>query len=123
MTPGRARAGALSLAVGFAGGLTSGLLGVGGGIVMVPGLVLLAGLTQRRAHATSLAAIVPIGAVGAGLFALDGEVDLALAAALAAGSVVGAPLGVRALARLPEPALRLLFAATVLAAGARLLFG
>lgn len=122
MTPARPRSGALAVAVGFAGGLTSGLLGVGGGVVMVPGLVLLAGLTQRRAHATSLAAIVPIGAVGAGLFMLDGEVDLALAAALAAGSVVGAPLGVRALARIPEPVLRLLFAATVLAAGTRLLF-
>jgi hypothetical protein len=121
VTIGRARAGAL--AIGFAGGLTSGLLGVGGGIVMVPGLVLVAGLTQRRAHATSLAAIVPIGAVGATLFALDGEVNWFLAALLAAGSVIGAPLGVRALARLPETALRILFASTMLAIGARLLLG
>lgn len=109
-------------AVGLLGGVISGLLGVGGGIVIVPGLVFAAGMAQRRAHATSLAAIVPVSAVGAVVYAVtEGFVDLPLAVALAAGSVIGAPLGVRALGRIPEPALRLIFAGLSLALGVRLL--
>ena len=48
------------IAIGVAGGILSGLLGVGGGVVMVPLLVLWAGYRQREAHAMSLGAIVPL---------------------------------------------------------------
>ena len=51
-------------AIGLAGGLFSGLLGVGGGVVMVPLLVLWGGYGQRDAHAVSLGAIIPISAAG-----------------------------------------------------------
>lgn len=109
--------------IGLVAGVSSGLLGVGGGIVMVPGLVLAAGFAQRRAHATSLAAIIPIAAVGAAVYMIERSVDYGIAPALALGSVVGAPLGVRALTRIPETALRVLFGAVALAAGIRLLLG
>ena len=116
------RTGLTALAVGFSGGLISGLLGIGGGVVMVPGLVLALGFAQRRAHATSLAAIIPIAAVGAALYAVDGgEVSPAFAALVAAGAVVGAPVGVRALARLPEGVVRVLFIGVAAAAGVQLL--
>ena len=116
------RATLAAIGVGLVGGLLSGLLGVGGGIVMVPGLVLIVGLSQRPAHATSLAAIIPIGVVGGALYALDGgHVDAALAVALAAGAVIGAPLGARALALIDEDLLRWLFVAVAVIAGVRLL--
>ena len=54
-----------TLAIGFAAGMSSGLLGIGGGILFVPGLVLLLGETQLRAEATSLLAIIPVALVGA----------------------------------------------------------
>ena len=54
-----------ALAVGVAAGLTSGLLGVGGGILFVPGLVLFLGLSQLHAEATSLVAVVLVAVVGA----------------------------------------------------------
>lgn len=118
----RARSAAGAFAVGLVGGVASGVLGVGGGIVFVPGLVLVARIAQRRAHATSLAAILPVGIVGAAVYAIaEGSVDLGLAIAIAAGSVIGAPLGVRALGVIPEPALRLVFVAVLVASGARLL--
>jgi hypothetical protein len=107
--------------VGFVGGIASGLLGVGGGIVFVPGLVLAAGLAQRRAHATSLAAILPVGVVGATVYATGGKVHYGYAALLAAGSVIGAPLGVRALARIPDRSLRLVFVAVLVVSAVRLL--
>ncbi len=111
----------LTLATGLAAGLASGLLGVGGGIIIVPLLVAFIGLTQHQSHATSLAAIVPIATVGAARFALDGSIDYGLAGLLAAGSLVGAPLGAFLLARSSEGLLKLLFGLLVLAVSAQLL--
>jgi hypothetical protein len=110
-----------AIAIGFAAGVASGLLGVGGGIVMVPGLVVALGATQHQAHATSLTAIVPIGLVGFGVFALHGEVHYAIAALLVAGASIGAPFGARAMARIPERSLALVFAVVLVVAGIRLI--
>jgi uncharacterized membrane protein YfcA len=102
------------IGIGCAGGLLAGLFGVGGGIVMVPLLVIACGFSQHRAHAMSLAGIVPIAAVGAIAFALQGEVDAGIAGLLAAGSLVGAPLGARILDRTSEAHLRIAFGVLVL---------
>lgn len=56
---------AATLAIGFAAGMASGLLGIGGGLLFVPGLVLLLGESQLHAEATSLLAIIPVAVVGA----------------------------------------------------------
>ena len=53
-----------AIAIGLAAGIVAGLLGVGGGVVFVPGLVLFLGLDQHQAEATSLLAIVPVAIVG-----------------------------------------------------------
>ena len=110
-----------AVAIGFVAGTASGLLGVGGGILMVPGLVLVLGTTQHRAHATSLAAIVPIGFVGFAVFAIHGEVNYAIAGLMVLGAVVGAPAGARAMSKIPERALALGFALVLVVAGVRLL--
>lgn len=96
-------------AIGLAGGLFSGLLGVGGGVVMVPLLVLLGGFGQRNAHAVSLGAIIPISAAGVLTFGAAGEVRPVEALALALGSIIGAQAGARLLARADERRLKLAF--------------
>ena len=101
--------------VGLGAGLLSGLFGVGGGIVMVPALVLLAGMAQQRASATSLAAIVPIAAVGAIIFGRADSVDLAAAAVLVVGSVVGVQIGARLMVRVGDDRLRIGFAIFMIA--------
>ena len=98
----------------------SGLLGVGGGIVMVP-LLVSRGLSQHRAHATSLAAIVPIAVVGGVAFALEGDVDYSIALLLSAGSLVGAPLGARVMARTKEAPLKIGFGVFMIVIAIRLL--
>ncbi len=100
--------------VGVAGGLLSGLLGVGGGVVMVPLLVLLAGYDQRTAHAMSLGAIIPIGLASLATYGVAGEVHLAEAAALLGGSLLGARIGAGWLARIDERALKAIFGAFLL---------
>lgn len=95
--------------IGVVGGLLSGLLGVGGGIVMVPLLVLWAGYAQRDAHAISLGAIIPISIAGVVTYGVAGEVRVWYALALAAGAVAGARVGAGLLARIDEQALKLAF--------------
>jgi uncharacterized protein len=97
------------VAIGLGGGLLSGLLGVGGGIVMVPLLVLWAAYSQRDAHAISLGAIIPISIAGIATYGVAGEVRYGTALALAIGSVVGAPIGARLLARIDERLLKVVF--------------
>jgi uncharacterized protein len=80
------------IAIGFAAGVTSGMLGVGGGILFVPGLVFFLGETQLRAEATSLLAIVPVALVGA--WRQHGYGNLRLRDGLVVGAL--SPIGVLA---------------------------
>jgi uncharacterized protein len=97
------------LAIGVVGGLLSGLLGVGGGIVMVPLLVFWAGFGQRDAHAMSLGAIIPISLAGIAAYGVAGEVRYWEAIGLAAGAIVGARIGAGYLARIDERLLKVVF--------------
>jgi uncharacterized membrane protein YfcA len=104
------------VAIGLAGGALSGLLGIGGGTIMVPLLVLWARYPQREAHAASLGAIVPISIVGVATFGVAGKVRPLEAAALAVGAVAGARLGAGWLARVDERTLKLAFGIFLVAA-------
>ena len=97
------------VAIGILGGALSGLLGVGGGIVMVPLLVFWAGYGQRDAHAMSLGAIIPISIAGIATYGIAGQVRYGSALALAAGSIVGARFGAGMLARIDERLLKVIF--------------
>jgi uncharacterized membrane protein YfcA len=108
--------------IGAAAGLLSGLFGVGGGIVIVPGLVLFGGMEQRRAHATSLAAIVPIALAAVVGYAVDDAVDWPAAGLLTAGAIAGTVAGTRFLRKIPQRALRVIFALFMLASAAILPF-
>ena len=79
--------------VGLLAGFLAGLFGVGGGILIVPGLVLGAHMTQRLAHGTSLAAVVPISVASLVTYAAHDNVDWSVAAWLAVGAVAGALIG------------------------------
>ena len=97
------------LVIGLGGGLLSGLLGVGGGMIMVPLLVLWAAYGQREAHAISLGAIIPISIAGIATFGFAGEVHYWDAVGLAAGSIFGAAVGARLLTRIDERLLKIIF--------------
>jgi uncharacterized membrane protein YfcA len=106
--------------VGVVAGFASGLFGVGGGIVIVPLLVMLAGFPHKLATGTSLTAIVPISVAGIVGYATAGEVDWAAALCVAAGAAVGTVLGTRWLVRVSSPFLRVVFAAAMLLTAARM---
>ena len=106
--------------IGLAAGVGSGLFGVGGGVIMVPLLVLTCGFEQHRAHVNSLAAGILLGASGAITYGLDGSLDVPLAVFLALGAIVGAPIGARVMARTPGPRLTMAFGVLLLVVAALL---
>lgn len=108
--------------IGVVAGLLAGLLGVGGGIVMVP-LMVAIGVTQHRAHATSLLAILVIAVAGVSRFAISDEVDWGIGFAVAIGAIVGSTFGSRVMGRMSPQALRAFFVVMLVAAGLRMLLG
>ncbi len=95
--------------LGAATGLLSGLFGIGGGVILVPMLVLILNFPQRLAAGTSVAAILPAAVVGGIGYAVQGNVDWIAAAALAVGIVIGAQIGAYLLSRVPTLFLRWMF--------------
>ena len=116
----RGRVVVASVVVGAIAGFLSGLFGVGGGILIVPGLVFFLAMDQRLAHGTSLAAIVPIAIAGVVGFVLGDAVDWPVAAAIAVGAVGGSVIGTSALQRIPQRGLRIAFIAFLLVTAARM---
>jgi uncharacterized membrane protein YfcA len=107
--------------VGLVAGFLSGLFGVGGGILIVPALVLTMAMDQRLAHGTSLAAVLPIAVSSTLGYALEDKVDWPVAALLAGAAVGGALIGTHALHCLPQRALAFAFAGVLTATAVRLL--
>jgi uncharacterized membrane protein YfcA len=103
-------------AIGTAAGAFSGLFGVGGGTVIVPLLILWFGYGERLATGTSLAAIVPIGLLGAlaqgGIY---GNVHVGTGLLLSAPAIAGVVIGTAIQQRIPQRAVSLLFAALLVA--------
>lgn len=109
--------------IGLAAGALSAVFGVGGGIVIVPLLMLAAGYATREATATSLGAVLVIAVAGASLYALRGEVRVEYALLVGIPAMAGAVLGVSVQRRLSGSMLTLLFAALVAGIGVWLIAG
>jgi uncharacterized membrane protein YfcA len=109
------------LAIGFAVGVLSAVMGIGGGFIIVPAMIYILRMPTNVVMGTSLVQIIAVTAITTLLQATSNyAVDIILAGLLVVGGVVGAQLGVRAGARLRGEQLRLLLALVVLAVGAGL---
>jgi uncharacterized membrane protein YfcA len=108
--------------LGLFAGMVSGITGVGGGVVVVPVLVLAGGMAQHAAHGTSLAAMLLTATPAAARYAAGGQVDFAAAASMAVGGVVGARIGTGIACRLKGGLLGRLFAVVLLGAAANLFY-
>lgn len=109
-----------AILIGLAGGVIAGLLGVGGGVLFVPGLVIFLGLSQHEAEATSLLAIVPVAIVGTITQDRYGNVRRADALLIGVLSIAGAVGGVALANALSGKALRIAFAVLILVVAAQL---
>jgi len=106
---------------GLAAGVLSGLFGIGGGVVIVPILILGLGFTAQQAAGTSLAALVlPVGLFGALQYWQAGQVNLLNAAMLALGLLIGVYVGARLGLSLPSEVVQRAFGALLVVVGLRL---
>ena len=112
----------LLVLVGTVAGFLSGVFGIGGGILIVPGLIYVGGMDARRAHGTSLAAVLPISIASLIAYSRGGNVDWAVAAWLAAGAMTGAWIGTALLAVISKRKLAIVFSILLVVAGVRLFF-
>jgi uncharacterized membrane protein YfcA len=109
--------------IGAAAGVLSGMFGIGGGIVIVPGLVLLAHFSPQRATGTSLGALLlPVGLLGAMQYWRRGDVDVKASAILAAGLFLGALVGAKLGLAMSPKLLRRSFALFMVIVSAQLWF-
>jgi len=112
------------LMIGLLGGISSGLFGIGGGVVLVPALIYWVGFSQHRATGTSLAVLLPpIGLAAALEYYRNGNVDFHAAIFLAIGMFVGGWGGAYVANQISGPHLRLAFGLFTCVLGAYLVFG
>lgn len=107
------------LAVGVVTGFLSGMMGVGGGVIMIPAMVLLVGFGQHAAQGTSLLVMVPVGMTGAWTHYRLGNVAVKILPGLIPGILLGAFLGSHAANRIPDAPLRLVFITLMIFMGIR----
>ncbi len=107
--------------IGFVAGVLSGLFGIGGGVVIVPALILLAHMKPHLATGTSLGALLlPVGLLGAWQYYRQGSLDVRISLWIALGLAVGVLLGAFLAMRLPARELQRLFAVLLLVMAIRL---
>jgi uncharacterized membrane protein YfcA len=111
-----------AIVIGLLAGALGGLFGVGGGLIFVPALVLLFGLGQVEAEATSLLAIIPVVVAGTWRQHLYGNVRWRVALVVGATAVAGVELGVLTAKSLPEETLQRLFGLLLLTVAAQLVW-
>jgi hypothetical protein len=113
----------MMLLIGLAVGVASGVVGIGGGILFVPALVWLAGMSQHKAQGTSLGALLlPVGLFAFLEYYRKGNADLRVALLLAVGFAVGGYFGAAGAQHIPDLWLRRIFALTLIAVGGRMWF-
>lgn len=111
----------ISILLGFCAGAFSGLLGVGGGSILVPGMVYLLETSQYTAHGTSLVVILSSALIGGAAYYKKGLVDEKMAILLGTGAVAGSVTGAVLMVSLPADLLRRAFGALIIFAGIKLL--
>jgi uncharacterized protein len=113
----------LTLLIGLVVGIVSGVVGLGGGILFVPALIWLLGMSQHKAQGTSLGALLaPVGLLAFLEYYRKGNADIRVAALLAVGFFIGGYIGAVGAQNIPDLWLRRIFAVTLLAVGTRMLF-
>ncbi|MBL7151046.1 MAG: sulfite exporter TauE/SafE family protein [Candidatus Omnitrophica bacterium] len=112
----------LYIALGLIAGIASGILGIGGGMILIPAMVFVFGLTQHQAQGTTLALMVPpIGLLAALRYYQSGNVKLGMAAFICLGFFVGGLIGANMVQNVPELFLKRLFGAVLLIVAVRMI--
>ncbi|MBU1121885.1 MAG: TSUP family transporter [Candidatus Omnitrophota bacterium] len=112
------------LVLGVTAGIASGFFGIGGGIILIPALLFIFGLTQYQAQGTTLAIMIPpIGLLAAMKYYAEGNVKLNIAVFICIGFFFGGLLGAHFVHKLPGPLVKKLFGVLLLFFSMKMIFG
>jgi len=113
----------LLLIVGLLAGILSGLVGVGGGIIVVPALILILGFTQQQAQGTSLGLLLlPVGILAVWNYYQKGQIDIKVVLIMAVAFTIGGWLGSKIALSISQAALKKVFASVLVIIGLKMLF-
>jgi uncharacterized membrane protein YfcA len=113
----------LYMVLGLVAGILSGLIGIGGGVIIVPALVLLFGMSQHNAQGTTLAMLIPpIGILAAWTYYKAGYVDVKVAALVAVGFFAGSFFGARIATHVSDATLERIFGVALLLIALKMIF-
>ena len=114
----------LYVVLGLAAGILSGVIGIGGGVLIVPALVFLFGFTQQQAQGTTLALLVPpIGLLAAWTYYQHGLVNIRVAVFIAVGFILGSLYGARFAVGISNSTLERFFGAIIILIGLKMVLG
>ncbi len=114
----------LLIIIGIASGVLGGMFGVGGGLIVVPALIFVFGMTQHQAQGTSTAfLLLPVGILAFWNYYKAGHIDLRYAGILAASFVIGGYFGSKFAINISGPLLKKIFAVFIILAGVKMFFG
>jgi uncharacterized protein len=112
------------VAIGIVAGVAAGMFGIGGGLIIVPALVLLHKMSQHAAVGTSLGAILlPVGALGAWVYWKNGNLNVRYSLLIAAGLLVGAFIGAKLVEPVSDLTLRRIFGGFLLLVSIKMIWG
>ncbi|NEU08135.1 sulfite exporter TauE/SafE family protein [Flavihumibacter sp. R14] len=113
----------LLIVIGLLAGILSGLIGIGGGIIVIPALVILLGFSQQTAQGTTLAMMVPpIGLLAAWAYYKEGFVDVRAAAIICAGFILGSFFGAKYATGISQDTLRKIFSIILIGVAIKMFF-
>ena len=111
----------IAAALAILAGVTNALFGGGGGMLIVPALTRFSGVEEKRAHATSVAVMLPLSFLAAVILTIRGVWDLRIGLSVGAGAIVGGVVGAIALKKVPKEWLSLFFYGAMIYAGVKFL--
>ncbi len=109
--------------IGIAAGVLGGMVGVGGGIIIVPALIFFLGFSQKMAQGTSLGILLlPVGLFGVMQYYKEGYVDMKVVLIISAGFLIGSLLGSKLALNLPQETVKKIFAILLIVIAIKMLF-
>ena len=110
------------LSLGFVTGLINGVFGSGGGMIIVPALILFLGLKDYKAHATAISIILPLSIISTIIYLLNNTIPIKISFLVMIGGLVGSYIGAKILNKIPTTILRKIFGSVIIYTAIRMIW-
>lgn len=110
------------LSLGLVTGLINGVFGSGGGMIIVPALILFLGLKDYKAHATAISIILPLSIISTIIYLLNNTIPIKISLLVMIGGLIGSYIGAKILNKIPTTILRKIFGSVIIYTAIRMIW-